>query len=64
MDYPKRLMSISELCELGFKRRTLERWVHIRGFPARKSGLGSKSPWKIDTLAFEKWQKRKGLIND
>lgn len=63
MDYPKQLMTISELQKLGYSRRTLERWVQIRGFPARKSGLGDKAPWKIDTKAFEEWQKKKGLIN-
>ena len=63
MEYPKALMTISELVKIGYTKRTLQRWVHIRGFPARKSGLGDKASWKIDTKAFEEWQRKKGLIN-
>lgn len=62
MEYPKPLMTISELAEMGYARRTLERWVHIKGFPSRKTGQGKKAPWRIDTKEFEKWQIKMGLL--
>lgn len=62
MEYPKALMTISELVEMGYARRTLERNVHKPGFPARKAGQGKKAPWRIDTKEFEKWQIKMGLL--
>lgn len=62
MEYPKPLMTISELAEMGYARRTLEHWVNKPGFPSRKTGNGKTSTWKIDTQEFEKWQIKMGLL--
>lgn len=59
MQYPKQLMSITELVEMGFSREALKQWVHIRGFPGyRNSPRGN---WKVDTTRLDSWLERKGL---
>lgn len=61
--FPKQYMTIKELVEIGFSStQTLNRWVHIRGFPAVRSGTGKTAPWLIDTSQIQKWQKEKGLL--
>lgn len=57
MNYPKQIMSISDLVELGFSRTELNYAVHARGqdFAVKTHGGGK---WKIDTEKFEKWRTR------
>lgn len=62
MEYPKAIMRITELVEMGYDRTTLNRWLDEPNFPKRRMGLGKKAPWGIDTKEFELWQKKKGLI--
>lgn len=60
MQYPKPLMSITELVNLGYSRETLKKWVRIRDFPAiRNSPRGN---WKIDTSKLNSWLVQKGLM--
>lgn len=62
MKYPKKLMSISELVDIGYARKTLSNWVNIKGFPSRKTGFSKNAKYKIDTDEFEKWQIKNGLL--
>lgn len=55
MRYPKPIMSLSELAELGFPRRELNKNVHARGQTfARKTTGGGK--WLFDTVEYELWR--------
>lgn len=54
MKYPKLIMSITELTELGFSRDYLKRCTHIKGFPGTRTS--KKGKWMIDTEEFEKWR--------
>jgi len=58
MIYPKPLMSITELCELGFSRDELNRDVHAKGqrFATKTPGGGK---WRIDTEEYEKFRKKR-----
>ncbi|SHI44578.1 hypothetical protein [Parasporobacterium paucivorans] len=62
MNYPKPLMSISELTELGFSRDYLKRIVHHKQAVkfANRTSRGGK--FIIDTEEFEKLRKRGILI--
>ena len=61
--FPKRYMSMKELSDIGFSSiRTLQRYVHIRGFPAVRSGPSKKGKWIIDTSQIQEWQKEKCLL--
>ncbi len=53
MIFPKQLMSISELTEMGFSRYELNKYVHARGCPVIISPGGGK--YKIDTEKFPEW---------
>lgn len=57
MEYPKPIMSITELEALGFSKTELKYAVHARGqnFAVKTHGGGK---WKIDTEKFEKWRTR------
>lgn len=58
MNYPKPLMSITELREMGFGKEDLNRMVHIPGQNfARKTTGGGK--WMIDTEAFERFRQNR-----
>lgn len=60
--FPKKYMTVRELVNIGFtSTQTLNKWVHIRGFPAFKSGTGKTSKWYIDTEVMKDWIKEKGL---
>lgn len=61
--FPKQYMTIKQLVDIGFaSRQTLQKWVHIRGFPAVRSGTGKTANWIIDTSQIQNWQKEKGLL--
>lgn len=53
MIFPKPLMSISELRQMGFSDYELRKYVHARGCPVVKSPGGGK--YKIDTEKFPAW---------
>ena len=55
MEYPKPIMSITDLEELGFSRIELKNAVHAKGqdFAVKTAGQGK---WKIDTHKFERWR--------
>lgn len=55
MNYPKPIMSITELTKLGFSRDYLKRCIHIKGFPGTRTSPNGK--WIVDTEEFEKWRK-------
>ncbi len=60
MQYPKALMTITELVNLGYSRESLKNWVHITDFPAiRNSPRGN---WKVDTSQLDNWLIRRGLM--
>ena len=65
MVYPKSVMKISELTELGFSKEYLKRCVnnkyHGHTF-AVKTGTAKNSTWLIDTAEFEKKRKRGVLV--
>lgn len=58
--YPKQIMTITELVEMGYPRRMLIRYVHIPGFPARRISPEKNSPWLIDTDKFSEWYDKYG----
>ena len=53
MIFPKQIMSISELVELGFPREDLKRYTRIKGVPAYKTKGGGK--WLFKTAYLEAW---------
>lgn len=53
MIYPKQIMSISELVELGFPREDLKRYTRIKGVPAYKTKGGGK--WLFKTTLLDAW---------
>lgn len=59
MLYPKARMKISELIKLGFSRKELITYAHIRGCPVEKNGTGKTSHFVFDTEEFEKWRKKR-----
>lgn len=52
-------MSITELVSLGYSRKSLNNWVHAKGFPAHRTS--EKGQWRIDTTKLDAWLVRKGL---
>lgn len=61
MVYPKPIMSVTELTELGFPRDYLMRIVHARGqqFAFHMDGKKkSNSKWLFVTDEFEKWRSK------
>lgn len=54
MNFPKKIMTITEIAQLGFSRRYLQDCVHIQGntFALRR---GSKGKFMIDTDEFNKF---------
>ena len=57
MNYPKPIMSISELATLGFSARELNEYAHIanQNFTMRNNA-GKKGKILFDTEEFEKWR--------
>ena len=53
MIFPKPLMSISELADMGFSKYELRKYVHARGCPVIRTPGGGK--YKIDTEKFPTW---------
>lgn len=55
MQYPKPIMSLSELAEMGFPRHELNKNVHARGqtFAFKTTGGGK---WLFDTEKYELWR--------
>lgn len=57
MQYPKQIMTITELSKLGFPRDYLLRVVHAHGQTfAKQMSRGKSSKWLFDTESFEKWR--------
>ncbi|MCT4544596.1 MAG: hypothetical protein N4A63_13725 [Vallitalea sp.] len=54
MEYPKSVMSITELTQLGYSRALLNQWVHIKGFPCFKSNA-KRGKYFIRVIDMEKW---------
>lgn len=63
MEYPKKLMTITELKKLGFAERFLREAYRLPGqrFAMKQNMLKVKSPIVFDTDEFEKWR-MKNLI--
>lgn len=61
MKYPKPIMSITELTQLGYSRSMLNQWVHIKGFPAFKTSKKKKAKWLIDTDKLDDWIEKSRL---
>lgn len=56
MEYPKEVMSLSELRKMGFPPGILYQAACARGSGSFKSGNGGKtSPWYFKTKDFDKW---------
>ena len=47
--FPKKIMKISELEEMGFPRQLLYQVCHSKNSPAFKISAGKNSQWHIDT---------------
>lgn len=61
MKYSKQIMTITEVVkELGFPRELLKRYVHIKGFPAKKQSPAPNSPFLIDMEKFVVWYEKYG----
>lgn len=54
MNYPKPIMSITELTKLGYSRALLNQWVHIKGFPCFKSDT-KRGKYFIRVTDMDKW---------
>ncbi len=57
MEYPKKIMTISEMTKMGYTRYTLMNFVHIPGqkFAFRSQGGGK---WYFDVDEFDKFIRR------
>lgn len=60
MPYPKKFMSISELCKVGMSRSKLKQYVHMPKFPAKKLSPSKNSKYLVDTDPLDEWLKRYG----
>lgn len=60
MDYPKAIMTTSELKQMGFTRTYLERAYHSKGntFATKVDPAKEKSPIIFDTTGFEAWRQK------
>lgn len=58
MDYPKPIMSISELKQLGYPEDYLRRAVHSKHGPKFAILTARNGKWLIKTAEFEKLQNR------
>lgn len=59
MDFPKQVMSLSELKKMGFPPGLLYQAAGARNSGSFKSGTGGKtSPWYFKTKEFGKWLDR------
>lgn len=58
MKYPKSIMSITELTQLGYSRALLNQWVHIKGFPCFKNNC-KRGKYFINVNAMEKWLEKR-----
>ncbi len=58
MEYPKSVMSKSELMQMGFTRTYLDRVSRVKGqtFAFRMNPAKSNSPLMFDTAGFEKFR--------
>jgi len=60
MIFPKPLMSITEMVELGFSRETLQRYSHVKDFPhMRTIGDGKILIFTDEFLEWERNFKKK-----
>jgi hypothetical protein len=64
MKYPKQIMKITELIEMGFPRQFLLRAYLSRGqnFAQKMDPLKKKSPIVFDTEGFEAWRSEQQRI--
>ena len=58
MKYPKKIMKLSELTELGYKKEYLMNCYRTKGqrFAQKQNPLKGNSPIIFDTEQFEKWR--------
>lgn len=63
MNYPKPLMSITELETMGFSKRALIQYAHIanQNFTMRNN-VGKKGKILFDTEEFEKWRLKRMMV--
>ena len=58
MDYPKEIMSISEMKAMGYPKDYLYRAVHSKHAPKFAIQTSRRGKWLIKTSEFEKIQNR------
>lgn len=60
LKYPKKLMTKSELMEIGIPEAVIERAIHhkYRNEYAQKTGKGRTCKWIFDTGEFEEYRKQ------
>lgn len=60
MEYPKKIMRVSELMEMGFSKKYLNSAYRSRGnnFATKLNPAKSNSPIIFDTEGFENWRKK------
>lgn len=66
MEYPKRVMRISELKEMGFPEETLLCAYRQRGqtFAWKINATKRNSPIVFDTVGFEKWRQQQCKLRE
>ena len=59
MDYPKKIMTMSELRQLDYPRKFLEKAVKVRNQDfAWRSGHSKNSPWYFGTELFDEYVRK------
>lgn len=66
IEYPKRIMKLSELTKLGFKKEYLMNCYRSKGqrFAQKQNPMKSNSPIIFDTEQFEKWRLKQLIIEN
>ena len=63
MEYPKEIMSLSELKKMGFPDGILYQAAHAKNSGSFKSGTGGKtSKWYFMTEEFDSWIKKQSAL--
>ena len=61
MPYPKKWMTITELeKQCGLSKEDLKDWVHIKDFPAMRTG--NRGHWRVNTDLLDSWLIKKGFM--
>lgn len=62
--YPKRIMTITELVEMGYSKRMLRDMYHLKGYPyAFKETKTKTCPIKVNTAYLDKYLEAMNLKN-